>query len=927
MSQIQIVHLRCEYAQNPLGIDVEQPRFSWQLATSQPGRRGVRQTAYRILAGPSQQQVESGEDLLWDSGKVPSDQSIQIVYAGPALRSRQRVYWTVQIWDEEDQRVTTNELAYWEMGLLHASDWSAEWIGSEVFRPVQTKPMEWLNLTPEQMIQHWQDLSQQALASITPSTYLYKAVELHQQVVRARVYSTARGIYQLAINGQRVGADLFRPGWTDYNQRLQYQTYDITPLLQVGGNGFGLILADGWFAGVLSGGGQRHNYGMSTQALLQIELTYQDGSQQRIISDASWKISHGPVRYADLYLGEFYDARLEWDDWATAALDVSSWSEVVAEPVDAALLSAQIGPTVQRVLELEPISVQQPEAGVFIFDLGQNMVGWVRLRMQGGEGTRVRIRYSEMLNPDGTLYTTNLRTACSTDTYIFKGTGTEEVYEPTFTFHGFRYVELTEMDCTPVLSSLTGIVVQSATPGAGHFECSSPLVNQLVQNIQWGQRGNFLDVPTDCPQRDERLGWAGDAQIFARTATYNADVAGFFTKWLRDIADAQFPSGGIPNIVPALTETSVGAPGWVDVAIILPWTLSRVYGDLRLLEQYYPMMTRAIEFLTINNPQHLWRAQRNGGGNGAWDFGDWLSIDAQTSKDVLADAFYAYSVSLLASIAETLGKDEDAQKYQELFQQIKAAFNAAHVSADGHITGDTQTAYVLALSFHLLPEELRPAATHYLVDDIQRKGGHLSTGFLGVGHLLPALTEHGRLDIAYQLLLQESFPSWGYSIRQGATTIWERWDGWTEEKGFQDASMNSFNHYSLGSVGDWLFRYVAGIETDSGQHGERSGYKHILFQPHIHPALSFVKASYDSIHGRITSAWDLNDAGFIHWRGTVPPNTTATLLLPVCEGASVLESGDPIEEVAGITLLKREGELHVYHLESGDYHLSVKQPS
>ena len=455
--------------------------------------------------------------------------------------------------------------------------------------------------------------------------------------------------------------------------------------------------------------------------------------------------------------------------------------------------------------------------------------------------------------------------------------------------------------------------------------CSEPLVNQLVSNIEWGQRSNFLEVPTDCPQRDERLGWMGDAEIFVRTATYNADVAHFFTKWLRDIEDAQLPEGGFTNVVPnILDDWRDGAPAWADAGIIVPWTIFQVYADTRMLDNHYAMMSRWVDYIAKDNPTYLWRTHRNFGGDGRIDFGDWLSIDADTPKDVLADAFFANSVALLSEIATILGKEEDARKYSTLFQNIKAAFNEAYVSADGRISGDTQTAYVLALRFNLLPEKLQTLAAQYLVDDIQRHNGHLTTGFLGVGHLMPVLTETGHLDVAYRLLLQDSFPSWIYSIRHGATTIWERWDGWTEDKGFQDPRMNSFNHYSLGSVGEWLYRYVAGIDTAIGPHGLFAGYKHILLRPHPGNVLTSASAAYDSLHGRIVSDWHKETDGSFEWHITIPANTTATVYMPASTTSTITESRKPAHEASGVTFQRHEDNAAIYTVGAGDYHFTVQ---
>ena len=439
------------------------------------------------------------------------------------------------------------------------------------------------------------------------------------------------------------------------------------------------------------------------------------------------------------------------------------------------------------------------------------MVGWVRLKVEGEAGTEVTLRHAEALNPDGTVYTTNLRSARQADTYILKGEG-EEVYEPRFTFHGFRYVEVTGYPGEPPLGAITGRVVHSATPPAGSFECSSPMVNKLQENIVWGQRGNFLSVPTDCPQRDERLGWTGDAQVFVRTAAFNMDVAAFFEKWMVDVQDAQSPEGAFPDVAPLLRGSGLidlrwGAPAWGDAGVIVPWTIYRTYDDTRIVERHYSAMARWMEYLYEANPDLI---RKNRMGN---NYGDWLSPKGDlTPKDLLATAYWAYDAKLMAEMAGATGRSDDAREYRDLNENIRAAFEETYVSPDGRIKGDTQTGYLLALHMDLLPEELRSAAAEHLVRTIEREDWHLTTGFAGVGYLCPVLTEAGYTDVAYRLLENETYPSWGYTVKNGATTIWERWDGWTEENGFQSPNMNSFNHYSLGSVGEWLYRYVAGID-------------------------------------------------------------------------------------------------------------------
>ncbi len=546
-------------------------------------------------------------------------------------------------------------------------------------------------------------------------------------------------------------------------------------------------------------------------------------------------------------------------------------------------LQAFPGVTVQHTGTLHPVKITEPQPGTFVFDMGQNFAGFARLKVCGPAGTKVVLRFAEVLNPDGTIYTTNLREARVTDTYILKGQG-EEVWHPRFTFHGFRYVEVKGYPGKPGKDAVTGIAINSNIPLVGSFECSSPMVNQLYKNIVWTQRSNYMSVPTDCPQRDERLGWTGDAETFVRAATYNADVAAFFTKWLVDLEDAQGPAGDFPDVAPRIVDPNGGVAAWADAGTICPWTISQVYNDRRLLEKHYAAMVRWVEFCRKNSKDLL---------RPAAGFGDWLSIKADTPLDVIATAFFAHSTNLTAAAARKLGKQEDACKYDALFEQIKAAFNKAYVAADGRIKGNTQTCYVMALWFDLLPAEKRPAAVRYLVDDVKSRGTHLSTGFVGTSVLMPTLSANGQTPVAYQLLLNDTFPSWGFSIKHGATSIWERWDGWTPEKGFQDPGMNSFAHYSFGAVARWMFQTVAGIDM------AEPGFQKLLIRPQPAPGLTWVKASYHSIHGQIATEWKIAE-GKLTLAVTIPANTTATVHLPVADSAVVTEGGQPATQVEGV---------------------------
>lgn len=854
ISEMTITHLRCEYLSNPLGIDTVVPRLSWILNSV---TRGQRQTAYQILVADNKALLEIDAANLWDSGKATSDQTNQVVYNGLTLKSRQQCFWKIRSWDMNGIPTNYSDVASWEMGFLDPSEWEANWIGLP--NPLNKK--------------------------LPPSPYFRKTIHCDGIVKKARLYVSAKGVYEGFINGTRVGNAIFAPGWTDYDKRIQYQTYDVSNQLQDGENVLGLILGTGWYSGHIGFADRNNHYGSQPRIMAQLHVVYEDGTSQVIETDASWSASFGPILYSDFLAGEWYDARLEMKNWCVAGFDASNWKAVTVYPPSNVHLVADCSEPVRITNEIKPLAITSLSDTTYIVDMGQNMVGWLRLHAKGVAGTTIQLRFAEILNADGTLYTENLRTAKQTDTYILGGVPIAdydgvEVFEPHFTFHGFRYVEVTGYPGELTPDRLTGCVINSAMTQTGNFSCSSALINQLQQNIYWGQIGNFLSVPTDCPQRDERLGWLGDAQIFIRTATYNMDVAAFFTKWMEDVVDAQGSNGAFPDIAPRLINLADGAPAWGDAGVIIPWTMYQVYGDTQFITRYWDAMTRWMNYLTLANPQFLRVARLNN------NFGDWLSIEAQTPTEVMATAYFGYDALLMSRMAHAIGRPVESDRYKTLYENVRRAFIAAYISEDGHVTGETQTAYVLALYTGLVPDDRRERAVRYLVEDIARRGNHLSTGFVGVSYLCPVLCENGFTDIAYQLALNETFPSWGYSIKHGATTIWERWDGWTAENGPQDAAMNSFNHYSLGSIGQWLYQYVTGIDTDK----RSAGYKHIQLRLYLDPRLTNARGEYDSVNGKIVSQWEYQD-DFLMWTIVIPPNTTATVTLPTASLTDVSEGG------------------------------------
>ncbi|MFI6335459.1 alpha-L-rhamnosidase [Streptomyces sp. NPDC050535] len=717
-----------------------------------------------------------------------------------------------------------------------------------------------------------------------------------KKVARARLYATALGVYEAHLNGRRVGRDQLAPGWTDYHERVQYQTYDVTKLLRTGPNAIGAYVAPGWYAGNVGMFGP-HQYGERPALLAQLEIEYTDGTSERVTSGPDWRAAAGPIVAADLLGGETYDARKETPGWTSPGFDDRTWLEVGAAGDDAPdLIVAQVDGPVRVAEELSVKKVTEPQPGVFVLDLGQNMVGAVRLRVSGDAGTTVRLRHAEVLNPDGTLYTANLRTATATDTYTLKGHG-EETYEPRFTFHGFRYVEVTGFPGTPSAKAVTGRVMHTSAPFTFEFETDVPMLNKLHRNITWGQRGNFLSVPTDTPARDERLGWTGDINVFAPTAAYTMESARFLTKWLVDLRDGQTSEGAFTDVAPMVGTVGNGVAGWGDAGVTVPWALYQAYGDRQVLEDAWPSIQAWLKYLE----QHSDKLLRPAGG-----YGDWLNIEDETPKDVVATAYFAHSADLAARTAEAIG--EDSAPYLDLFGRVRTAFQNAYVSADGRVKGDTQTAYVLALSMGLVPAALRTAAADRLVALIEAKGWHLSTGFLGTPRLLPVLTDTGHTDVAYRLLQQRSFPSWGYQIDKGATTMWERWDSIRPDGSFQTPDMNSFNHYAYGSVGEWMYANIAGISAG------RPGYREIVIRPRPGGDVTSARATFASVYGPISTQWRQRAGGFL-LTCTVPPNTTAEVWIPA-------EAPGEVAHTHG-TFLRTEDGCAVYRVGSGSHRFTT----
>jgi len=1057
--------LRCEYGTDPAAVETVRPRLSWVVETAAKDR-GVRQSAYQILVASRWDVLDGGAGDLWDSGKVRSDQSVNVVYGGKPLESAQAAWWKVRLWDGEGRVSAWSQPGRWTMGLLKPADWRARWIGLDpgeedgdgiaarmepllelkgsswvwahgavagsqpvgkvYFRKVVEMPSDRkvvqarIRLTADDGFQlyvngevagqgsSWQVVSTVDVTSrlqagangvglevanagehpspagvvgrlvvlfdagepmvipvdatwqttreaggrwsspdertgewkpaavvakygdapwgevrastyrMLPAPFFRRTFTVSKPVQHATVYASALGVYELRLNGRPVEQDVLSPGWTDYRKRVHYFGYDVSRQLRKGPNALGAILGDGWYAGYLAFTGKRQYYGDRTRFLAQLHIEYQDGTTEVVGTDGQWKAAFGPIRENDMLMGCLYDARMEMPGWDTPDFDERGWRPAVVDAGVRVNLEAHPGAPIRRIEEVPACKLTEPKPGVYVFDLGQNLVGWARLRARGEAGQKVVVRHAEMLNPDGTIYTVNLRAAKATDTFLLAGGG-QRGYEPYFTFHGFQYVEVTGLDYRPDLKDVVGVVVHSDLPRAGWFECSEPLVNKLTLNSLWGQKGNFLDVPTDCPQRDERAGWTGDAQVFMKTACLNMDAPGFYTKWLIDLCeDSQRADGGFGDVAPHISIVSHGNTGWSDAGPVCNWQMYQMYGDTGPMQRHYAALTRHSEYLAKTSQEHV---------RGTGAYGDWLRLEGPQHSDAIGTAYYYHTTRLMERTAVALGKGDDAARYRELAGRIADTFARRFVKDDGRILdgkGQTgQSLYALAFGLDLVPEDRRAAAARQFRAAIQQQNDHLATGFLGTPFVLEALQKAGYPELAYKLVLNKTYPSWLQQVLWGSTTMWERWDGWRPDKGFQDPGMNSFNHYWLGCVSEWLFTQAAGMDTDG------PGFQRIRFRPVILAdggGLEWVRATYASLRGRITSGWSLKD-GSLEMRVLVPGNCTATVHVPAAGADDVTEGGRPAARSQGVRYLGQEKDAAVFEVGSGEYVFRCASPS
>jgi alpha-L-rhamnosidase len=848
-AQVSVGLLLCEYRTNPLGVDAHSPRFNWQL---QAGRRNVSQSGFEVRVAESIPDLKNNRNLAWSSGKVISSASVHVKYGGKALEPTKTYYWQVRVWDEMGKLSDWSAPAFWQTGLMDPANWKAKWIAA--------------GSVPD--------------SAAGPSPLFRREFSAAKKVSSATLYITSHGLYEAFINGKKAGDGLLTPGFTSYNKRLQYQAYDVSALVQRGNNVIGAMLGSGWYRGPLAWAGNKNIYGNSLALLAQLEIRYADGSRETIVSDGQWKTAAGAIRSSEIYNGETWDGRKLQQGWTNAGFSDHDWEAVFIRDYP----YNNIVPTENELIKkheiFKPVRIFKTPQGDQVIDFGQNLVGWVDITASGKSGDEIRISHAEVLDKTGNFYTANLRAAKQQDVYILSGPG-EEHFEPHFTFQGFRYIKVEGYPGEIKPENFTAVALYSDMPETGNFSSSNPLINQLQHNIQWGQKGNFLDVPTDCPQRDERLGWTGDAQAFSRTASYNMGVRNFFAKWLKDLSADQFSDGGVPFVIPNVLGPGAGSSaGWADVATIIPWNIYLAYGDTSILSQQYASMKAWVNYMRDHSRNDLW--------NTGFHFGDWLSYrspddeekSAITDKYLIAQCFYAHSTQLLTDAANVLGLKEDETNYKQLLERIKSAYLKEYVTPAGRIVSNTQTAYVLALEFDMLPESMRTLAADRLVENIKSYADHLTTGFLGTPYLCEVLSRFGHTDEAYRLLLQDTYPSWLYPVKMGATTIWERWDGEKPDSSFEDPGMNSFNHYAYGAIGDFMYRVVAGLDTDPSS----PGYKKIIIKPHPGGDFSNVSADLNTYYGLVSSHWKIMGNQF-ELDVDIPANTSADIYLPATNEA------------------------------------------
>ena len=927
---VVVARLRCEYMVNPLGVDVARPRLSWILQSDQ---RGWEQTAYQVLVAGSPEHFEAGRANIWDSGKVDSDRSIQVVYAGNKLESDTRCFWKVRVWDKDGQVSGWSESATFTTGLYKTEDWTGKWIAH---RDEEQWRRKWQkNRAQEEKRgrgcnqgEQWFEDNLSELPD-DPAPLMRKEFALNKPIRRAHVHVCGLGYYELYLNGGKVGDHTLDPGWTNFDQRVLYVTYDVTDALRSGNNSVGLMLGRGWYDVIWDNIWKFHTASWIGQpkAIVQMNIEYADGSHTSIVTDASWKVTGGPVLFSEVRTGEVYDARREKTGWDSPAYDDSDWENVSIAPAPKGTLRAQAVEPIKVVKVLKPVKVTEPAPGVFVFDLGQNITGRPRVKIPHGDrGKRLIVQLGSGMYGDNAYWKGAIgyaQTAPRKDgmvengkytgrfqQYVYTLKGREnEIAEPHFVYFGFRYIQVEGFPGKPALEDVEGLHVCTSVASAGDFSCSSDLINHVHRNIPWPQVNNMHSIPTDCPNR-EKLGWAGDAHVTAEEAIYNFNCPRFYTKYVHDLFDSGGADGSVPSIAPTYGWGANGGPAWAGACVVIPWHMYRYYGDTRILEEHYDRMGKWIAHMKKT------RGLLPGG------LGDWLPPHLDTAAPPegmlpIAGGYYHYCCSKMSRIAAILGREEDAGKYEELAAKVKDEYNRTFFDADTStyrgdpLCGYRQSINAMALFLGIVPHGHKDKVVENLANNIlARQCRCLTTGFHGTKVLMEALPEAGRSDVAYILATQTNYPSWGWQIdRYGATTIPEWWDG-----AMIYGRGGTRNHPSFGSVGSYYYKYLAGIRPDS----KGPGFKRIIIKPEMAENLTWAKAEYDSMHGSIASSWKKQD-GVFSLEVTIPANTTATVYVPAESADRVTESGKPAAQSEGVTFIRMEDKAAVYKIKSGSY--------
>jgi len=869
--------LRCEYLDNPLGIDTPQPRLSWVLESKQ---RAQTQTAYQILAATTESALKAETGDLWDSGKVTSDQTLQVVYAGKTLSSSQRCYWKVRVWDKDGKGSAYSRPAFWEMGLLAPQDWQGQWIARTTD----------INARPAPLLRH--------------------AFTLEGKIKQARAYICGLGYYELHLNGKKIGDHLLDPGYTRFDKRALYVTYDVTDAVRRGKNAVGVILGNGWYNVQTRAvwGFDKAPWRAAPKLLMRLRVEYTDGRVETIGTDSHWNTSTGPITFDSIYGGETYDARAEKPGWDTPDYDDSAWSMAQAVAAPGGKLAAQMMPPIEADRIIKPVKLTEPKPGVFVFDLGQNFAGFAELDARGPAGTTVVLKYGERLDKNGLLdraaiqqhvASVDPKQQFQTDTYVLDGKSPLPHHVPRFTYHGFQYVEVTGFPGKPKLDALRGVFIHSAIPVAGEFECSNPLLNRIWSATRWAYLSNLQSIPTDCPHR-EKNGWTGDAQLAAEQGLFNYAPAAFYTKWINDLGDEQRPTGELPGIVPTCGwgYDWGNGPAWDSAFLLIPFYLYEYCGDTKVLCDHYAGLKRYVDYLTSKAK------------GGIVDIGlnDWAPYKTTTPADITSTAYYYRDTQIVALAARLTGDEAAARKYTDLAAGIKRAFNGKFYQPDtGRYGNGSQTSLSCALYQGLVEPENKPRVVDNLVAAVEKTNGHIDTGILGAKYLLNALLENGRADVAYRIASQQDQPSWGWWIEQGATTLWEQWNG-----------ADSRNHIMFGDISAWFYKALAGINPNPAA----PGFKHFIVKPNLVGGLTSAQASYDSVRGRIVSDWKVKDRR-LELTVTIPANTTATVYVPVADPVSVKEGSKAAVDADGVAFLRAEEGRSLFEVGSGTYHFSA----